>query len=136
MENEEPLLDMEVIEETAEFGIDDLRDLIDVYMVQATETMRQIKIMIEVGQLKEVSLLSHRLAGSSAACGATGVMQTLRSMELNARDDRLQDCVALFDRAILQIERSEAELGDYLAKKGYPLHGSFVPPERPQHSTS
>lgn len=133
MENESGLLDMEVIEETAEFGIEDLRDLIEVYIAQAKDIMGKTQTMLEVGDLKEASLLAHRLAGSSAACGAVAAMNTLHSLELSARDGHSKDCAALFDRAIAEIEASEALLAEYLGQKGCPFQKSFAPPERRPH---
>jgi HPt (histidine-containing phosphotransfer) domain-containing protein len=129
MQLEASLLDRELLDEMAALGIADLRDLIEVYLQQATEIMESLNSAIGAQNTRDAATLSHRLAGSSAACGATAVMNSLRTLEIMEREGNVSDAQALFEHAIWQLQASERLLADYLAQNRQSLRVSFVPPK-------
>jgi HPt (histidine-containing phosphotransfer) domain-containing protein len=130
MTQETSKLDRELLDEMAELGLTDLHDLIEMYMEQATETTQQLCTAIEERKAEDVNQLAHRLAGSSAVCGATSVMNSLRTLELRGREANWPAIEKDFAQAIWEIESCEQLLEEYLAGKNQPLHVAFKPPQR------
>ena len=61
MTRNEAKLDLELLEEMADLGIEDLRELIDAYLEQATDGMQKICSAIDAKNADEVADLAHRL---------------------------------------------------------------------------
>jgi HPt (histidine-containing phosphotransfer) domain-containing protein len=56
-------------------------ELIQVYLQQAHEIMERLDPAIQTAAAHDVEYLAHKFAGSSAACGVTGLLSTLRRLE-------------------------------------------------------
>jgi HPt (histidine-containing phosphotransfer) domain-containing protein len=115
--NESPL-DLEILDENAEIGVEGLRELIDMYLAQADETLTSLRTAIATGAAGNVDQLAHKLAGSSAVCGVTAMVQPLRALEQRGREDRLSDADQLLGQTTDQLEICRRLLAEYLAEKG------------------
>ena len=118
MNSEEALLDVELLDENAAIGVDGLRELIDLYLTKADETLKDMQAAIEVGAAEDVKRLAHRLVGSSAVCGVTAMVQPLRALEQRGRQRQLSDADQLFAQMTERLELSRRLLAEYLAEKG------------------
>ncbi len=116
-ETETTPLDVELLDEQAELGIEDLRDLIDLYLTQADEIMGELHTAIRSDAAKDVDQLAHKLAGSSAVCGANAMVAPLRSLEQRGREGKLAGADALYDRIAEQLEWCRRLLAEYLEEK-------------------
>ena len=129
MANAEALVDIELLDETADLGLDDMCDLLELYLDQSTEIMQSIHTAIQQNHATEVRELSHRLAGSCAACGASGAMNTLRKLEQCGRENNLANADELFADTVDQLLATQQFLADFLRPRGASLRGAFVPPK-------
>ena len=136
MTENEPKLDLEVLDEMADLGIDDLRELIDAFLEQATEEMRNICRAIDAKNADNVANLAHRLAGSCAVCGATSAMTALRLLERSGCQANWPAIATHFDRSVQELESDGQLLADYLKAKNQTLRATFAPPAVPQMSHS
>ena len=114
---EKSLLDIELLDENAEMGIDGLRELIDMYLAQADETMAGLRTSIKAGKADNVNHLAHKLAGSSAVCGITAMVGPLRTLEQRGRDGQLSDAEQLVAEMTQRLESCRRLLDEYLATK-------------------
>jgi HPt (histidine-containing phosphotransfer) domain-containing protein len=85
------VLDADVLGEIAGMGCDGLKELVDLYLTQADETVASLRSAFQTDAVGEVAKLAHKLAGSSAACGARGMMHALRTLEQRAKNNQLSD---------------------------------------------
>lgn len=110
-------LDVKMLDENADFGLDGLTELIEMYLNQADETMTGLQTAIKNGASQEVDQLAHRLAGSSAVCGITAMMQPLRTLEKQGREGRLDGADQVLAEATERLELCRRLLNEYLAGK-------------------
>ena len=136
MTQNEAKLDLELLDEMADLGIDDLRELIDAFLEQATEEMRNICRVIEAKNADEVANLAHRLAGSCGVCGATSAMAALRLLERSGCEANWPAIATHFDRSVQELESSGRLLAKYLKEKNQTLRATFAPPAVPQKAHS
>jgi two-component system, OmpR family, sensor histidine kinase TorS len=129
-------LDLEVLDEMADLGIEDLRELIDAYIEQANEVMQNLYRAIDARNADEVAELAHRLAGSSGVCGATSAMNALRILERSGCQANWPAITKQFEQAMQEIESSGQLLANYLKEKNQKLRTAFVPPKMLQVSHS
>ena len=91
-----------------------MRELIDLYFGQADEIMAKLGKGIAAGDIGEVNHLSHKLAGSSLACGMSAMTPPLRQLEHNAKAGHLIGAPEWFARASAQLEAVRQFMHDYL----------------------
>jgi HPt (histidine-containing phosphotransfer) domain-containing protein len=108
------VLDLALLDEAADFGIDDLRQLIDAFLAQADEIMILLRSAIDAGDAQTTEHLAHKLAGSSGVCGAVAVMQSLRALEQSTRKGCLSEADPLLQSVAEQLESSRRLLDEYL----------------------
>ncbi|MEN6407065.1 MAG: Hpt domain-containing protein [Thermoguttaceae bacterium] len=128
MANDNLLMDAESLDENADLGLEYLGELIDAYLNQATEVVAELHGAIRDHRPKDLSDMAHRLAGSSAACGASAVMTTLRKLEQCGREENLEPADALLDQVIAQLQTTQQFLEGYVHQKGASFRASFTPP--------
>ena len=116
MPNESPL-DMEILDENAEIGMEGLRELIDMYLTQADEIRANLQVAIRTGTASDVEHLAHKLAGSSAVCGVNVMAPPLRALEQRGREGQLSDAGQLLAQMTERLELSRRLLAEYLAEK-------------------
>jgi two-component system, OmpR family, sensor histidine kinase TorS len=132
MTQNESKLDLELLDEMAELGIEDLRELIEAYLEQATEAMQQVCAAIDAKKADDVAELAHRLAGSSGVCGAASAMNALRMLERHGCAENWPAIERWFTQAVREIEMSQQLLGEYLKERRQPFRAVFAPPAMAQ----
>jgi HPt (histidine-containing phosphotransfer) domain-containing protein len=110
-------LDRALLDESAEFGLDDLRELIDLYLAQADEIMGELGTAVKTGGASDVDELAHKLAGSSAVCGVAAMVEPLRTLEKLGREDDLAGADQILAEATARLALCRRLLADYLAEK-------------------
>ena len=118
MDSEESPLDVELLDENAAIGVDGLRELIDLYLTKADAILTDMQAAIDVGAAEDVKRLAHKLAGSSAVCGVTAMVQPLLALEQRGRQRQLSDADQLLAQMTERLELSRRLLAEYLAEKG------------------
>jgi HPt (histidine-containing phosphotransfer) domain-containing protein len=70
------------------------RELVDLYLVQAEELLQGIDEALAAKASVRLAELAHKLCGSSATCGMTGIVPTLHQLEDLASANQLAECAA------------------------------------------
>jgi HPt (histidine-containing phosphotransfer) domain-containing protein len=91
-----------------------MRELMDLYFGQADQIMAGLGKGIAAGDVREVDHLSHKLAGSSLACGLSAPVTALRQLEHNAKSGHLQGAPGWFGQVGAQLEAVRHFMEDYL----------------------
>ncbi|MEO8499597.1 MAG: Hpt domain-containing protein [Vicinamibacteria bacterium] len=65
-----------------------LRALGNLYLSEAEKTMAGLRTAVQAGSAAEVEALAHKLAGSSAMCGMTSIVGSLRELERSGKAGR------------------------------------------------
>ncbi|MBN1395119.1 MAG: CHASE domain-containing protein [Pirellulales bacterium] len=113
-EIEQSTLDVESLRDIAEGDPEGAVELIQLYLEQADETMTNLRTAVEAGAADRVNQLAHRLAGASAACGATAMIGPLREMERRGLENQMEDVERLLEDIHRQLEISRRDLRDYI----------------------
>ena len=117
MAPDESPLDLEILDENAEIGVEGLRELIDMYLAQADEILANLQVAIQTGAASDVENLAHKLAGSSAVCGVNVMVPPLQTLAQQGREGRLSDADQLLAQMTERLELSRRLLAEYLAEK-------------------
>jgi len=117
MATDEALLNREILDETAELGMDSLQELLDMYFEQAEEVIGQIGTAIRTREAIQVEDLAHKLVGSSVVCGLTGMVTPLRALEQRGRENRLANADQLVAEATKRLKASRQLLAEYIAQR-------------------
>lgn len=103
-------VDMERLIEVSD-GPERLRELIDLYLRQSHQLIKELGAAIRSGAAKEVENLAHKCVGSSANCGMTAILPPLRELERMGRSGRLIGA----DEACANASRQLGRIDEYLA---------------------
>jgi HPt (histidine-containing phosphotransfer) domain-containing protein len=117
MASDEMLLDREVLDETAELGMDALQELLDMYLTQADEIIGALEAAIRAEESGNVVDLAHKLIGSSVVCGVTAMVPPLRALEQQGRMDQLADANQVLNQVSERLRLSRHLLAEYVAKR-------------------
>ena len=111
-----PLVDLEQLQSACDGDAQLMRELMDLYFKQADEIMAGLGKGIAAGDVGEVDHLSHKLAGSSLACGMSALLPPLRQLEQNAKAGHLQGAPDWFAQAGAQLEAVRRFMHDHLPR--------------------
>jgi CheY-like chemotaxis protein len=92
-------VDLEQLQSACDGDAGLMRELMDLYFGQADQIMAGLGKAIAAGDVREVDHLSHKLAGSSLACGMSALVPALRQLEHNAKAGHLQGAPDWFAQA-------------------------------------
>jgi hypothetical protein len=98
-------------------------ELMDMYFGQADKIMAGLHKAIETRSVPDVDHLSHKLAGSSLACGLIGIVPPLRQMEHNAKAGRLDGVESFMAEAVNALELLRQAVQAHLAGVNHELNG-------------
>lgn len=109
-----PLVDFEQFNSACDGSIDMMRELVEIYFQQAGEIMPALEKAIAAGTIAQVNHLSHKLAGSSLACGFSAIVPPLRQLEQNAKAGHLTGAPEFFAQATVRLAAIQCQVLDYL----------------------
>jgi HPt (histidine-containing phosphotransfer) domain-containing protein len=102
--NPGPLIDFDQLNSACDGDTSLMRELMDMYFGQADQIMLGLHKAIQTGAVAEVDHLSHKLAGSSLACGLVVIVAPLRRMEQGAKAGHLNGAEASMAEAVKALE--------------------------------
>jgi HPt (histidine-containing phosphotransfer) domain-containing protein len=111
-----PLVDLEQLQSACDGDPELMRELVDLYFGQADQIMAGLGKGIAAGDVGEVNHLSHKLAGSSLACGMSAIVHPLRQLEMNAKAGHLDGAPEWFAQAGAQLEAVRQFMNDHLQR--------------------
>jgi HPt (histidine-containing phosphotransfer) domain-containing protein len=110
----QPAVDFDQLQSACDGDVVLMRELVDMYFNQADEIMAGLKKAIDDNAVAQVDHLSHKLAGSSLACGFSAVVPSLRQLEHNAKAGHINGGPQWFAQAATQLEVVRNKIRDYL----------------------
>ena len=111
-----PLLDADQFQAACDGNADVMRELVDLYFMQAGDIMCKLEKAIQSAAAPEVTHLAHKLAGSSLALGMSAVVAPVRSLEHGAREGRLDGAKELYAQAAVQLEALRQYMEGYISR--------------------
>jgi len=115
-ESPKPPVDMERLLDFSDGSVDNLRELITLYLTQTTEQLDQLSAAAKVGSAPEVRRLAHSCAGASSTCGMTRIVPLLRELERQGEEKQLVNAVDLCRQARAEFDCIREFLDAHLAK--------------------
>jgi HPt (histidine-containing phosphotransfer) domain-containing protein len=100
-----PLIDFEQLNSACDNDPRLMKELMDLYFGQADQIMPNLQQAVKTGAIDDVDHLSHKLAGSSLACGMSGIVAPLRRMEIGAKAGHLNGAEASMAEAVEGLEK-------------------------------
>jgi PAS domain S-box-containing protein len=89
---------------------DEAREIIDLYLVNMTKNLADLKTAIDDGNAQAVELIGHNCAGTSANCGINAVVDSLYALEKMGRKNQLTGADLLAQKASEDFERAKVFL--------------------------
>jgi HPt (histidine-containing phosphotransfer) domain-containing protein len=93
---------------------EELADILDVYLVQMSESLEKLAFAIESGNAGEVNSISHNCAGVSVNCGMVALVGPLRELERMGCENQLEGAAALGARVGKEFSRVRTFLEENL----------------------
>jgi two-component system, sensor histidine kinase and response regulator len=117
IEGEEAPVDIECLTEAAGNDPEQLRELIELYLQNSSELMKDLETAIQMGTSREIETLAHKYVGASASCGMTALLGSLRELEQMGRSNELKGVAKSYACVSEQLDRIRQFLADYLQSR-------------------
>jgi PAS domain S-box-containing protein len=117
IEQKEAPVDIQCLAEAAGGDSEQLRELIELYLRQSSEMMKDLQAAIQRAASREVERLAHKYVGASASCGMTAILGSLRELEEMGRSNELSGAAKSYACASEQLNRIRQFLADYLQSR-------------------
>jgi HPt (histidine-containing phosphotransfer) domain-containing protein len=106
------LLNKTALDELSGFDVDDLRDVVDLYIADATAQLDRLHQALDAGDGAEVAEAAHRIKGSSLTVGAARVASLAAEIEVAARAGELSTAPELAATLASDLPPTRAALFD------------------------
>jgi PAS domain S-box-containing protein len=117
IEREETPVDIECLTEATGNDPEQLRQLIELYLRNSRELMKDLEAAIQTGTSREIETLAHKYVGASASCGMTAIVGSLRELEQMGRANELSGAAKSYACAMEQLDRIRQFLTDHLQSR-------------------
>lgn len=109
---EPAVLDRAQLDEATGGDAELIRELVELYVMDAEEQLASLRGALGAGRLDEVHRVAHGLKGSSASVGATEAAEAFRTVERLGRSGEASGLAAALADAERAFERARTALGD------------------------
>jgi CheY-like chemotaxis protein len=109
-------VDMERLLDFSDGSVENLRELVTLYLAQTGEQMEQLEAAVRAGNAAEVRRLAHSCAGASATCGMRRLVPLLRELERQGYEDKLTSATEVCREASREFDSIRAFLEAYMAQ--------------------
>ncbi len=100
----DPPVNREQLDLASGGDLNELRELLQLYLSQARDTVAALGPAVAAGNAAEVYRLAHRLAGSSSTCGMTALEAPLRMLEAQGRQGQLENAAPFVEQAVRELD--------------------------------
>ncbi len=107
-------LDFQRVREAAGDDPEFIRELMDLYLEDAAERLEELRAALGAGAAEELARCAHKLKGSSANVGATGVSQCAKTLEEKGKAGELGGAQGLIDQADAELRMIATEVKELL----------------------
>ena len=84
---------------------EEISELLDLYRSEMSKNLTRLEAAIKSGNAKDVELIAHNCAGTSANCGMVAVVTSLLKLEQMGRAGQLAGALALTGETHREFER-------------------------------
>ena len=112
--NGSPAVDMDRLFRAMGSEPTELREILDIYLDQMSRGLQKLAVAIESGNANDVDLIAHNCAGTSANCGMTAVVSSLKELERMGREKQLAGAGALREQVCREFECVKVFLEEHL----------------------
>jgi CheY-like chemotaxis protein len=112
-----PPVDMDRLNDFTSGNLDDLRDLVNLYLKQTSEQVEQLLAAVQSGSAPDVRRLAHSCAGASATCGMKAIVEPLRELEREGDSGQLKNANELARTVEQEFNRIRVFLEAELARQ-------------------
>jgi PAS domain S-box-containing protein len=109
-----PPVDLERLCQAMADEPDGLGEILDIYLAQMAKNLKELDIAIKAGDARLVDLIAHKCGDTSANCGMTAVVGSLRELETMSRENRLTGASVLAAEVGREFERIKIFLQENL----------------------
>lgn len=109
-----PLIDFEQLDGACGGDAELKKELLDMYFGQADTIMAGLKTAVAGRSIPDVNHLSHKLAGSSLACGLMAIVPALRVMEHAAKEGHLNGAEPALEEAVKYLELTRQAVKEHI----------------------
>ncbi len=117
VEEETPCVEFDRISDFADGTFGGLKELLDLYLEQTAQLIRDLEEKVAGNDLEEVRKIAHKAAGSSGTCGVARLAGHLRHIERLATERRPAEIKGSFDLAKAEFARAGRILRAYLEER-------------------
>jgi CheY-like chemotaxis protein/nitrogen-specific signal transduction histidine kinase len=110
-------VDMERLLEFTDGSVENLRELVDLYLTQTSEQLEQLEAAAAAAAPAEVRRLAHSCAGASATCGMRRLVPMLRELERQGVEGQLTNPTQLCAQVNREFRCIRQFLEQHLAKQ-------------------
>ena len=114
------LIDFEQLESACGGDAELKRELMDMYFGQADTIIAGLKTAVAEKSVPDVNHLSHKLAGSSLACGLSAVVPALRRMEHAAKAGHLDGAEESLAETVKYLELTREAVREHIGPVNSP----------------
>jgi two-component system, sensor histidine kinase and response regulator len=95
-----PLVDKNAIIEITGGDSQMLREVVEIYLVQADKQFKELKIAIENQDADSLYKVAHKCLGGSATCGMKGIVSELAALERMGKENRFLNAEEVYEQAL------------------------------------
>jgi CheY-like chemotaxis protein len=117
---QDPPVNMDRLLDFTSGNLDDLRELITLYLKQTATQMEQLAAAIQSNSAPDVRRLAHSCAGASATCGMSRIVPLLRDLERQGDSGTLSSAPDVFRQTQTEFNSICTFLEAYLANVNKP----------------
>jgi two-component system sensor histidine kinase/response regulator len=114
--NTAPLIDFDQLDSACDGDVGLKRELMGMYFGQADQIMAGLRKALDAASIDDVNHLSHKLAGSSLACGLSVIVPSLRRMEHGAKEGHLNGAEASMAEAVAALAALRQAVQEHLSQ--------------------
>jgi PAS domain S-box-containing protein len=107
-----PAVDLKRLHEAMGDDPEELHEIVDIYLHQMSEGLARLNVAVQSGDAEQVNLIAHNSAGTSANCGMTAVVESLRLLERMGVENQLADAAVVCARLDIEF----AQVRNFLAE--------------------
>ena len=113
----EPPVEMERLLDFTDGSLENLRELVTLYLTQTAEQLEQLEAAVAARNAGDVRRLAHSCAGASSTCGMKRLTTMLRELERQGLEGKLTTAPQLSIDANREFDRIRTFLQNYLASQ-------------------
>jgi signal transduction histidine kinase/HPt (histidine-containing phosphotransfer) domain-containing protein len=95
--DEEPPVEMEILNDLTDGNADSLRELVDLFFKQTSQQLEQLEAAVRANKAEDVRRVAHSCAGASATLGMTRFVPLLRKLERQGASGMLTSATQVYE---------------------------------------